>query len=99
MFDEFSVDYLYDFDFRLEAEYAQNNLIPFGDLVDSTFIKSEEQFRTRKDGKSPVYFQGNPTVFHVGDVINLPYNPVEISTAEAVGLAWAAYASGVSPDS
>ncbi len=97
MADEFSVSYLYDFEFRETAYYEINNQISFGDLADSSFRKSQEQERRRKDGKSPIYYKGNPTVYHAGDVVNLPYTPVELSTVEAVGLAWAAYASGITP--
>jgi len=98
MDEDFSIDYLYDFEFRGEADYEITNVVNFGDLVDSVFRKSKEQYERRKDGKSPIYYEGNPTVYHAGDVVNLPYTPVEISTAEAVGLAWQAYITGGVPE-
>jgi NADH dehydrogenase FAD-containing subunit len=69
----------------------------FGDVVDSTFIYSAEQLDGRLYGNSEVSYQGVPTVYHVGDVVYLPYASGETSTMEAVGLAWQAYASGIGP--
>jgi len=70
----------------------------FGDIVDGTFVLSEEQQSLRKYGFSPVEASGVPTVYHVGDVVNLPYGSGEISSIEAIGLAWAAFSSGVIPE-
>lgn len=69
----------------------------FGDIVDGTFVLSEEQVDIRKYGLSEIQASGIPTVYHVGDVINLPYASGEISTMEAIGLAWYAFASGITP--
>jgi len=70
----------------------------FGDIVDGTFFLSSEQVDVRQYGFSPIKASGIPTVYHVGDVINLPYALGEISTIEAIGLAWGAFASGVVPE-
>lgn len=70
----------------------------FGDVVQSTFIYSAEQDDTRKYGFSDIQVSGRPTVYHAGDLVHLPYASGEISTVEAVGLAWAAYASGIPPE-
>lgn len=70
----------------------------FGDIVDGTFVLSEEQQLARKYGFSPVEASGIPTVYHVGDVVNLPYASGEVSSIEAIGLAWAAFSSGVVPE-
>lgn len=70
----------------------------FGDIVDGTFVLSEEQQSLRKYGFSPIEASGVPTVYHVGDVVNLPYGSGEISSIEAIGLAWAAFSSGVTPE-
>ena len=69
----------------------------FGDVVDGTFFLSPEQVLTRKYGYSPIKASGIPTVYHAGDVVNLPYSSGEVSTMEAIGLAWGAFASGVTP--
>lgn len=69
----------------------------FGDVVQSNFIYSIDQDDIRKYGFSDIQISGRPTIYHAGDVVHLPYASGEISTAEAVGLAWAAYASGVDP--
>ena len=69
----------------------------FGDIIDGTFVLSEEQVEIRKYGFSPIDASGIPTVYHVGDVVNLPYASGEISSIEAMGLAWAAFSSGVTP--
>ena len=70
----------------------------FGDIVDGTFVLSEEQIDIRKYGFSLVKAEGIPTVYHPGDVVNLPFSSGEISTMEAIGLAWAAFSSGVVPE-
>jgi hypothetical protein len=70
----------------------------FGDIVDGTFFLSPEQIDVRQYGFSPIQASGIPTVYHVGDVINLPYASGEISTIEAIGLAWGAFASGIVPE-
>jgi hypothetical protein len=70
----------------------------FGDIVDGTFSLSPEQVAVRKYGESTVKLSGVPTVYHAGDVVNLPYASGEISTMEAIGKAWAAFSSGVTPE-
>ena len=70
----------------------------FGDITDGTFVLSEEQQAIRKYGFSTIKASGIPTVYHAGDVVNLPYVSGEISTVEAIGLAWAAFSSGVVPE-
>lgn len=72
--------------------------ISFGDVVETTFVLSPRQLETRQAGFSPISYQGVPTTYHAGDVVNLPYQPTERSTIEAVGLAWAAYALGIEPE-
>lgn len=69
----------------------------FGDVVQSNFIYSTEQDDIRKYGFSDIQISGRPTIYHAGDVVHLPFTSGEISTAEAIGLAWGAYASGVEP--
>jgi hypothetical protein len=69
----------------------------FGDVVDSNFVYSSEQLNTRIYGESTIAYSGSPTVYHVGDVVHLPYASGETSSMEAVGLAWAAFASGLGP--
>lgn len=69
----------------------------FGEIVDGTFVLSEEQIEIRKYGLSDVTLSGIPTVYHAGDVVNLPYASGEVSTMEAIGLAWGAFASGITP--
>ena len=69
----------------------------FGDIVDGTFVLSPEQQEVRKYGFSPIEASGTPTVYHPGDVVNIPYASGEISSMEAIGLAWAAFSSGVTP--
>jgi hypothetical protein len=70
----------------------------FGDVVDGTFVLSSEQQAIRKYGLSEIKASGIPTVYHGGDVVNLPYSSGEISSIEAIGLAWAAFSSGVAPE-
>jgi len=70
----------------------------FGDVVDTNFIYSSDQLDGRIYGNSKVSYSGVPTVYHVGDVVHLPYVSGETSTMSAIGLAWAAYASGIGPD-
>ena len=70
----------------------------FGDIVDGTFFLSPEQIDVRQYGFSPIKASGIPTVYHVGDVVNLPYASGEISTMDAMGLAWGAFASGITPE-
>jgi hypothetical protein len=69
----------------------------FGDVVDGTFFLSQEQVDTRKYGFSSIKAGGIPTVYHAGDVVNIPYGSGEVSTMEAIGLAWYAFSSGVTP--
>lgn len=70
----------------------------FGDIIDGTFTLSPEQVEIRKYGKSPIKSEGVPTVYHAGDVVNLPFASGEISTMEAIGLAWGSFSSGVVPE-
>lgn len=70
----------------------------FGDIVDGTFFLSSGQIDVRQYGFSPIKASGIPTVYHVGDVVNLPYASGEISPMEAMGLAWGAFASGITPE-
>jgi len=70
----------------------------FGEIVDGTFFLSPEQVEVRKYGYSPIKASGIPTVYHAGDVVNLPYASGEISTMEALGLAWGSFSSGVVPE-
>ena len=70
----------------------------FGDVIDSNFIYSRQQLDERIYGDSQITFSGSPTIYHVGDVVHLPYTSGERSTMEAIGLAWAAFASGITPE-
>jgi hypothetical protein len=70
----------------------------FGDVVDTNFIYSQDQLGQRIYGNSDISYEGKPTVYHAGDVVNLPYTLEETSTIEAIGLAWAAFASGIGPE-
>jgi len=70
----------------------------FGDVVSTNFIYSQEQIDTRIYGDSDISYSGIPTVYHAGDVVHLPYASGETSTMEAIGLAWAAFTSGVGPE-
>lgn len=74
------------------------NEIKFGDVVESNFITSSRQLQRRNTGFSPISYSGSPTVYRAGDVVNVPYEDTEISTIEAIGKAWEAYASGITPD-
>ena len=69
----------------------------FGEIVDGTFVLSPEQVETRKYGFSDIKVSGIPTIYHAGDVVNLPYTTGETSTIEAIGLAWSAFSSGIGP--
>lgn len=70
----------------------------FGDVVATNFIYSQEQLDGRIYGDSEISYSGIPTVYHAGDVVHLPYESGETSTMEAIGLAWAAFASGIGPE-
>lgn len=70
----------------------------FGDIVDSSFIYSTEQDDVRKYGFSDIQISGRPTIYRPGDVVHLPYVSGEISTIEAVGLAWSGYVNGIPPE-
>jgi hypothetical protein len=52
----------------------------------------------RQYGFSPITASGIPTVYHAGDVVNLPYASGEISPMDAMGLAWGAFSSGIVPE-
>lgn len=69
----------------------------FGEIVDGSFSLSPEQVEERKYGFSEIKISGIPTVYHPGDVVNLPYASGEVSTMEAIGLAWFAFSSGITP--
>ena len=69
----------------------------FGEVIETRYVLSEEQLKTSKFGFSEVYYSGSPTVYSPGDVVHLPYATGETSTINALGAAWAAYASGVGP--
>jgi len=71
--------------------------IKFGDIVETNFIYGEKQIESREFGRSEITYEGNPAVYHTGDTVNLPYTSGEISSIEAVGLAWTAQASGGGP--
>lgn len=73
------------------------NMADFGEIVETRYILSEEQLNASKFGFSEVFYSGSPTVYSPGDVVNLPYTTGETSTINALGAAWAAYASGVGP--
>lgn len=70
----------------------------FGDVVSTNVIYSQEQLDGRIYGDSDISYSGVPTVYHTGDVVHLPYASGETSTLEAIGLAWAAFASGIGPE-
>ena len=72
-------------------------MVEFGDVVETRYILSEAQLAASQFGFSKVYFEGSPTVYSPGDVVNLPYVSGETSTMQALGSAWAAYASGIGP--
>ena len=71
--------------------------VEFGDVVETRYVTSEEQLKRSQLGFSPVSFSGSPIVYTPGDVVHLPYASGELSTLEAVGLAWGAFSSGVGP--
>lgn len=87
----------YWFDEFFGVAYANDAFQNFGNITDTQFIFSEQQDAIRKFGFSRVYYQGRPTVYHAGDTVNIPYKDNELSTIEAMGLAWAAFSSGVTP--
>ena len=70
----------------------------FGDVVSTNVIYSQEQLDGRIYGDSDISYSGVPTVYHAGDVVHLPNASGETSTMEAIGLAWAAFASGIGPE-
>lgn len=70
----------------------------FGDIVDTNFIYSQEQDDVRKYGFSEFQISGRPTIYHAGDVVHLPFASGELSTIEAVGLAWSGYVNGIPPE-
>lgn len=93
--EDISVDYWFDEQFiGLQTEDKYKN---FSYIVDTTFVFSDDQDGKRKYGFSEIFYEGRPTVYHAGDVVNLPYRDNETSTMEAMGLAWAAEISGIPP--
>jgi hypothetical protein len=79
------------------VNYPLFKMADFGEIIETRYILSEEQLNASKFGFSEVFYSGSPTVYSPGDVVNLPYTPGETSTINALGAAWAAYASGVGP--
>ena len=77
--------------------YPLLNMADFGEIIETRYILSQEQLDASKFGFSEVFYSGSPTVYSPGDVVNLPYTTGETSTINALGAAWAAYASGVGP--
>lgn len=71
--------------------------INFGDVVDSTKPASQAELDRRQYGFSEVSYEGSPTVYKTGDVVYLPYQITELSSMEAVGLAWEAYSQDLLP--
>jgi hypothetical protein len=61
-----------------------------GDIVESPFIYGKPQREERRFGFSPIQLSGEPAIYHPGDVVYLPYAAGEVSSMEAVGLAWSA---------
>ena len=51
----------------------------FGEIVDGTFVLSPAQVESRKYGFSDIKVSGIPTIYHAGDVVNLPYTTGETS--------------------
>jgi hypothetical protein len=82
--------------YSVKTEHSQ--VADFGDVVETKYVLSAEQLNASAFGNSTVYYSGSPIVYAPGDVVNLPYTSGELSTMEAVGLAWAAYASGIEPE-
>lgn len=89
----------YWFDELFGIFYSPGAFQNFGDIIDTQFIFSEEQDNARKYGFSQVFYRGRPTVYHAGDAVNIPYKDSELSTVEAMGLAWGAFISGIPPES
>jgi hypothetical protein len=79
------------------VNYLLFKMADFGEIIETRYILSEEQLNASKFGFSEVFYSGSPTVYSPGDVVNLPYTTGETSTMNALGAAWAAYASGVGP--
>jgi hypothetical protein len=73
-----------------EPEIGLSFIPTFGDIVDSGFKESEEQKADSKFGKSPILLSGVASIYHVGDVVHLPYSQLsgDSSTMGAYGNAW-----------
>ena len=69
----------------------------FGDVIRSSFVLSSGQIAKRQFGESEIKVAGTPTRYHPGDLVNLPYSGTELSTIEAMGLAWTASITGGKP--
>lgn len=82
---------------KYSVKTGRLHVAEFGDVIETKYVLSPEQLEVSAFGNSTVYYSGNPIVYAPGDVINLPYTSGELSTMEAVGLAWGAYASGIEP--
>ena len=79
------------------VSYPLLKMADFGEVVETRYVLSEAQLEASKFGFSEVFYSGNPTVYSPGDVVNLPYATGETSSMNALGNAWAAYASGIGP--
>jgi len=80
-----------------EVELLMSSTPGFGDIIQTRVVLSEEQLTKREFGKSPVKLSGNPSRYHAGDTVNLPFGSGETSTINAMGDAWAASVTGGSP--
>lgn len=70
----------------------------FGDIIQTRVELSEGQLSKREFGKSTVKLSGNPSRYHAGDTVNLPFGSGETSTIGAMGDAWAATVTGGTPE-
>ena len=69
----------------------------FGDIVETNFVYSKDSVDKRQYGQSQIKSNGNPAVYHPGDTVHLPFASGETSTIYAMGQAWSANQSGISP--
>ena len=82
----------------LEADLLMSSTPGFGDIIQTRVDLSEDQLTKREFGRSPVKLSGNPSRYHAGDTVNLPFGSGETSTIGAMGDAWAATVTGGSPE-
>jgi|GEM_PF-1933240 hypothetical protein len=80
-----------------EADLLMSNTPGFGDIIQTRVDLSETQLSKREFGRSPVKLSGNPSRYHAGDTVNLPFGSGETSTISAMGAAWAATITGGGP--